>query len=404
MQVQIPRCFDHHNHFSLYLTLSMCPSLAEVNNRKDALDLIASLPSDRPNLVTGWHTGRFSLTEADLEGMPPVAVINLCLHGYLMNRSAADMAEQAGFSVNPSTSLEAEKLMPNVLAFFGRFSSPDVSARDRFVSRMRRLGLYGMEDMFYIPWDDPETDFVSGFRLESWMTPETWLTFSDRHVPGFKGLKLFADGAVGASTAAVSQGFINGGCPVLTHSPEQMLERLEWCLDNVPAVAVHAIGDMAAGQVVDAVAKMAAMPGRLSEDVGRRVRMEHLQFITYPQAMQARELGITLSLQPNFNEDSATYTDRLGPGLIAANQPFRMLIDDAGFTPGVDLLFGSDGMPHGLVGALQNALFPPVPSQKLSIDELLAGYSADNVFGHITVEIDYDRRKVRLVEHLFDSF
>ena len=75
-----------------------------------------------------------------------------------------------------------------------------------------------------------------------------------------------------------------------------------------------------------------------------------------------------------------------------------MLIDDAGYVPGKDLLLGSDGMPHGLVGALQNGLFPPVESQRLSMDELLAGYGADRTQGHITVDIDYERRLVTLVE------
>jgi len=51
-----------------------------------------------------------------------------------------------------------------------------------------------------------------------------------------------------------------------------------------------------------------------------------------------------------------------------------MLIDEAGFVPGVDLLFGSDGMPHGPEYALRWSLFPDYEEQRLSIKEFEAGY------------------------------
>jgi len=51
-----------------------------------------------------------------------------------------------------------------------------------------------------------------------------------------------------------------------------------------------------------------------------------------------------------------------------------MLIDEAGFVPGEDLIFGSDGMPHGAAAAVRQALSPPYPDrQALAIDELIAG-------------------------------
>ena len=61
------------------------------------------------------------------------------------------------------------------------------------------------------------------------------------------------------------------------------------------------------------------------------MRLEHVQFITLPQARRAKDLGVILSMQPNFNSDSEDYADRLGPRDLEANNPFRMLIDQAGF-------------------------------------------------------------------------
>ena len=38
-------------------------------------------------------------------------------------------------------------------------------------------------------------------------------------------------------------------------------------------------------------------------------------------------------MQPNFSEDSRQYADRLPAGFPCLNNPFRMLIDEAGFVP-----------------------------------------------------------------------
>ena len=92
-------------------------------------------------------------------------------------------------------------------------------------------------------------------------------------------------------------------------------------------------------------------------------------------------------MQPNFNSDSKHYVDRLPPELLASNNPFRMLIDDCGFKPGVDLILGSDGMPHGVKPALKESLFPTFDSQKLTLDEFEKGYCGAD---HQAIEIELD--------------
>ena len=87
--------------------------------------------------------------------------------------------------------------------------------------------------------------------------------------------------------------------------------------------------------------------------------------------------GIITFEKPNFSEDSVIYRDRLSERFLRANNPFRMLIDKVGFKPGADLLFGSDGMPHGIRFALSQALFPPYPGQKLTLSELVSGYCTE---------------------------
>lgn len=127
--------------------------------------------------------------------------------------------------------------------------------------------------------------------------------------------------------------------------------------------------------------------------------MEHVQFIDEIQARRARELGLVLWMQPNFNSDSRDYTDRLDVHWLAINNPFRMLIDRVGFTPGRDLIFGSDGMPHGVEYALQWGLFPLYREQRITVEELVAGYGPHpEGKGWSLVEIDQAQRRARLLE------
>ncbi|MCR5662262.1 MAG: hypothetical protein K6G50_09050, partial [bacterium] len=61
MLMQIPRLFDNHNHFGFYLMLSECPSLQDIHSKDEALKILAELPRDQINLVTGWHSDAFAL-------------------------------------------------------------------------------------------------------------------------------------------------------------------------------------------------------------------------------------------------------------------------------------------------------------------------------------------------------
>ncbi len=103
-------------------------------------------------------------------------------------------------------------------------------------------------------------------------------------------------------------------------------------------------------------------------------------------------------MQPNFSSDSTDYADRLDGPRLARNNPFRMLIDEVGFRPGRDLIFGSDGMPHGLAYAAQWGLFPLFEGQRLTLAELLAGYGSapgNPAWGELAV--DEAARSVRLL-------
>jgi predicted amidohydrolase YtcJ len=206
------------------------------------------------------------------------------------------------------------------------------------------------------------------------------------------GIKLFTDGALGAKTAAMKKPLVTGERGLLLRSDQELQGLLLELSNWGKPIAIHAIGDRALDQVIDSV-----------EMVSRRcpsfpsVRIEHCQFISLEDARRVKRLGIKLSMQPNFSPESITYRDRLPAEYCDRNNCVRMLIDEAGFVPGEDLVFGSDGMPHGVEFALQSSLFPPLPSQELTVEEFTAGYCMPDVStGHIDFEIDRENRLVSI--------
>jgi predicted amidohydrolase YtcJ len=213
------------------------------------------------------------------------------------------------------------------------------------------------------------------------------MEMEDEAIARVHGIKLFGDGALGARTAKLSQCYLGGEEGFLIYDDEKLLRHLIWAAEAGKAVSIHAIGDLAIEQAVNAVARLEKSPPE--------TRIEHCQFISRQTAARAKSLGIILSMQPNFSLESNFYRDRLPEQYLAMNNPFRMLIDEAGFIPGEDLLFGSDGMPHGARFALESALFPPFPGQVLIIDEFVAGYCMpDFANGFIDIAIHEEERSV----------
>ncbi|MEM7783053.1 MAG: amidohydrolase family protein, partial [Planctomycetota bacterium] len=210
------------------------------------------------------------------------------------------------------------------------------------------------------------------------------------------GIKLFTDGAIGSGTAAISRSYKSSfsgpeNFGMLIYEDDELENAIQTSLQKKAALAIHAIGDRAIEQVICGLEKTGK--SKLHQ---KCVRIEHAQLIHPDQARRVKDLGVTLSMQPNFSSDSAAYSDRLDSGFCQSNNPFRMLIDEIGFIPGQDLIFGSDGMPHGAEEALNQSFFPPLENQRIQLDEFVAGYCTDLSRGQIEFEVDESLRKIRI--------
>jgi predicted amidohydrolase YtcJ len=151
-----------------------------------------------------------------------------------------------------------------------------------------------------------------------------------------RSVKLYADGALGSRGAALLADYSddagNSGLLFLTDAElEAQLARVFSC--GLQA-GVHAIGDRANRQVLDAYAKL--IP-RFPDNPGRH-RIEHAQILDPADIPRFAALGVIAAMQPTHATSDMYWADeRLGEKRLAGAYAWRSLLDS-----GARLAFGSD--------------------------------------------------------------
>lgn len=395
-RISLPRIYDHHSHLSLHLLFACCPDFSDCLTPEAVRLKCRGLGPDSLNVGIGWHPERLDIDGASLAELPPLAAVNSSWHGFTCNKKAAEILSRSGVIVKPANARERELALPGLLAYFSKRSSPQSlkqpllkTETEKLLSSWYKKGLYGAEDLMCVLPDEAVNLWPETFRRNIYYSEAGSDCGEDNRPLSPPKLKLFADGALSARTASVSEGYLRGERGVLIYGDSELAQIFKVCQSLLRPAAVHAIGDEAVEQILRVYGQVT-----VSAETAFPLRLEHCQFITEKQALRAKELQLTLCMQPNFSADSLIYADRLDHAALRRNNPLRMLIDKAGFIPGEDLLFGSDGMDCGAASALQSALFPPYAGQRLTAEELKAGYRADARYGFTELLVDADNKSV----------
>lgn len=379
--VRLPFLHDHHSHVSLYSALAGLPDLESIpagpKGIAQALAVVRGLPNKSLSLVTGWHSDRLPFSAGDLADLPPALIVNSSLHGFVLTPAGLPFAEKLWPELAEHASDEdwIEHNLGQTFCFYSRVAGFTLPKLEAFMAKMERLGIGSLDDMTIA--SEEAIKLIAGSRFSDrilcWATPEVYRSLSVRARSRCVGIKIYLDGALGGRSASLDEPFLSGERGMLLYNDDDLRKLLVEIAGYKAGLSAHALAHRCIEQILRCIESLASDGISLPA-----VRLEHLQFISLEQARRAKRLGIVLSMQPNFNSDSVDFVDRLIPRHRAENDPFRMLIDQAGFVPGEDLVFGSDGMPHGPDYALQWSLFPAYESQRLSPEEFSAGYKSDD--------------------------
>lgn len=152
-------------------------------------------------------------------------------------------------------------------------------------------------------------------------------------VPGSGGLlevgpvKMFADGSLNTRTAYCQDPYPGTGSHgLLELPPDELRAAMKLAADHGLHPAVHAIGDLAAGVVLDAF-----------ESLGCPGRIEHAQLLRPGDVARFARPGLVASVQPAHAPDDRDVAERLWPGRTGRAYPYADLLK-----AGATLELGSD--------------------------------------------------------------
>ncbi len=251
---------------------------------------------------------------------------------------------------------------------------------DRGALRVRIMSYaYGVDNMVLIAGPEP--------------TP--WL-YDDHLRMG--GIKLLLDGALGSRGAWLRADYADApgqrGLPMI---PDTQLRNYmsRAAMDNFQ-VAVHAIGDAANREVLNAIEELSD-----TYKGDRRWRIEHAQIIDPADLPRFKPLGVVASMQPvHESSDWRMATARMGEARLKGAYAWKTMLDN-----GVPVAFGSDvpvESPNPFVGIAvamtrEDAKGEPaggwMPEQRVSFEAALNGFTrqaayagfAEKRFGNLAV-------------------
>lgn len=167
------------------------------------------------------------------------------------------------------------------------------------------------------------------------------------------GIKLFSDGGLTSGAAALNDDYPNapGYRGELAYSDEEMTRLIKEIDGAGFQVAIHAIGDRALDQAIEAIGKLPAERRK-----AMRHRIEHAGnlFMTDRRVQRLAELHIVPVPQPAFILTTALgYRKTLGTDRIGPLMPFKKLIEAGLIIPGNSDAIGITKDQHNPFPAIQ---------------------------------------------------
>jgi hypothetical protein len=206
------------------------------------------------------------------------------------------------------------------------------------------------------------------------------------HIGGLKG---FADGSLGSTTALFFKSYLDSpntsGIPSAElANPKQMFTNIEQADAAGLQIAIHAIGDKANNTILNFYERVEQEHG----DRDRRFRIEHAQHLLASDIPRFGKLHVIASMQPYHCIDDGRWAEkRIGPERAKTTYAFRSLLDS-----GATLAFGSDwdvapmkpimGIYAAATRRTLDGKHPDgwIPEQKITVVEAIHAYTMGSAY------------------------
>jgi predicted amidohydrolase YtcJ len=186
------------------------------------------------------------------------------------------------------------------------------------------------------------------------------------------GVKVYADGSLGARTAALRQPYTDepSNSGILRHTDEELGSIVEEADAAGFQVIIHAIGDRAIEQAIRALSRVSGAKNP------RRHRIEHASLLRKDLLPKMAKYGIRAAVQPLFITSDAWAASRLGEDRVNDLYPLESMLAAGIVTSG-----GSDSPIEqmspllGVWAAMTRGGF--APQESLSLEEALELYMSN---------------------------
>jgi predicted amidohydrolase YtcJ len=368
----VPGFNDAHVHL-----ISGAEQIVGVDLRpaKDAVDLARRLQQHAARLPKGrWITGGYwdheawpgkaLPTRAQIDAATPdhpVFVQRLDGHMALANTLAlklagvtsASQAPEGGTIVRDATGAPAGVFKDNAMDLVSRAIPPDTAEQTlaKAAAALKHAASLGVTTIQDMTASAAELRAYQTLRSRGELSARIY-SIQNHGIAGLKeagiatgfgddwlrigGIKLFADGSMGAGTAAFFEPYADDPATsgLLLQSPGR-LEELALDADAAGfQLIIHAIGDRANAIVLDIFERLVKERGVRD----RRPRIEHAQVVRQEDKARFKAVGAIASIQPSHCIDDMRWAEaRIGKARSAMSYNFKSFVD-----AGARIAFGTD--------------------------------------------------------------
>jgi len=417
----LPGLTDAHLHIQYY-ALSLGKIDCETKTKEECLRRVAERAQRaKPGewvLGHGWNHNEWSVsgelpTAADLDALAPNNPVYLTaksLHAAWANTAAMNLAGVNNDTPNPKDGViqrdgagrATGALLESAMAVVGDIvPEPTIDEIAKAIENAQpvlwKMGLTGIHDFDRrnafmalqqlhaggklklrvnknIPLDSLNHSYELGLRTGF---GDDWLWIGS--------VKGFMDGALGPHTAAMFQPYIgdeeNRG--ILNMDGEELFEHCRHAADVGLGMTVHAIGDRANHEVLNAYEQLRKYETQKGLPHLRH-RIEHVQILHPDDAPRLAQLNVVASMQPIHAPSDMLTADRFWGDRSALAYAWRTQLNN-----GAPLAFGSDapvespnpfwGLHAAVTRRKADGSSPAdgwYPEQKLTLTEALSAYTA----------------------------
>lgn len=325
-----------------------------------------------------WKTTEYP-TKGDLDEVTedhPLIIKRICGHVAVANSLALEKISEDWKRVNRENGLLREEVVWNLDEIMSVTKEEKIKAIKKAIKRFHINGITSVHDIVdrsdWEAYKEVDENERLDLRINCYIQHDESEGLSPKKVSEFlslKGLKMYADGTIGARTAALHEEYTDdpGNRGLLLLSREEMEEIIEDAEERDFQLMTHAIGDRAISTVLDAFDNASER----SEEL--RHRIEHAEMLWDDNIKRIRNLGLVLCTQPNYAYKWSCSNDmnenRLGKKRLEKCNPYwdiqRALIDMA---------FGSDNITLSPLFNIYCAINHPVLNQRISTYNALNSY------------------------------